>query len=69
MLRSIGFSVITTKYFGEYRSWENTWYTLLVLHLKKLKFYKFLKQKSFLQGLFYLNTFDHVYFAAQKRQV
>ncbi|MEI6437692.1 MAG: class I SAM-dependent methyltransferase [Candidatus Omnitrophota bacterium] len=67
LLDTSGFDVLTTRYFGEYRSWDNTFYTLLVLHWHKSKLYEALKQRSWIKGEYFLNTFDHIYVAARKR--
>jgi SAM-dependent methyltransferase len=66
MLKRAGFSVASVKYYGDYRSWNNTWFNLLVLRAKNKRLYESLKQKGLLNGEYYLNTFDHVYMAAQK---
>ena len=66
MLKRLGFKTMAIKYFGEYRTWDNTWFNLLVLRLKQKNAYNFFKGLGFLKGEYYLNTFDHVYIAAQK---
>jgi 2-polyprenyl-3-methyl-5-hydroxy-6-metoxy-1,4-benzoquinol methylase len=66
MLERFGFTVLAIKRFGDHRTWDNTWFNLLVLRWGKKELYHSLKQKGWLKGEYYLNTFDHVYFAARK---
>jgi SAM-dependent methyltransferase len=67
LLDRAGFTVVSVKYYGDYRSWDNTWFNLLALRWKQNKLYEFLKQRNLLSGEYYLNTFDHIHIAAQKR--
>ena len=62
-----GFDILDIKYLGEYRSWNNTWFNLLVLRNKKERLYQFLKKIGLTKGEYYLNTFDHVYISMHKR--
>ena len=67
MVERAGFDMINIKYSGEYRSWNNTWFTLLVLRSKNELIYQFLKKLGWTQGEYYLNTFDHVRLTLRKR--
>jgi 2-polyprenyl-3-methyl-5-hydroxy-6-metoxy-1,4-benzoquinol methylase len=62
-----GFDILNIRYLGEYRSWNNTWFNLLVLRAKNTGAYQYLKKAGLTQGEYYLNTFDHVFVSARKR--
>lgn len=66
LLKQAGFSVVEKKYWGNYRSWDNTFYNLLVLRSNRQRLYEGLKRRGWLQGVYYLNTFDTVFCAARK---
>lgn len=65
-LKKANLNIIDEKYYGDFRSWENTAYNLLVLRAKNQKLYDILNKRGWLKGDYYLNTFDHIYGACVK---
>lgn len=66
LLQRSDFQVVSKKYMGDYRSWDNTFFNLLALRGNRRKLYERLKDNGWLRGSYYLNTFDHIHCACVK---
>ena len=66
MLGTAGLVVEEERWFGEYRTWQNIFYSILVLRHGWQKLYDMFNGRGWMKKMFYLNTFDHMFFAAKK---
>ena len=67
LLEKNGFEVVYNRSCGFYRSFENMFYNILVLRMKRPGLYSFLGKTGLFRLDLYLNMFDIMYVIARKK--